>query len=148
MDCKALIVESEIMGVQGDMVEVDCCCRLCSRTKYRSAALAGIGINILQQLTGINIVIYFGPQLLKPTENLDVFDHWISNDFTLESESMTSLTVTHEMFAIDSESTIFVTRIFSGNGKVVSVDAHSCTLPHIYYHWPKYMSHYHLFYHS
>ena len=61
------IVESEIMGVQGDMVEVDCCCRLCSRTKYRSAALAGIGINILQQLTGINIVIYFGPQLLKQT---------------------------------------------------------------------------------
>ena len=59
----------------------------------------------------------------SPTKNLDVFDHWISNDFTLELESMTSLTVTHEMFAIDSESTIFVTRIFSGNGKVVSVDA-------------------------
>ena len=61
------IVESEIMGVQGDMVEVDCCCRLCSRTKYRSAALAGIGINLLQQVSGINVVIYFGPQLLKET---------------------------------------------------------------------------------
>jgi MFS family permease len=59
-------VESEIIGVQGD-VEVDCCCRLCSRTRYRSAALAGIGINILQQVSGINVVIYFGPLLLKET---------------------------------------------------------------------------------
>ena len=60
------IVESEILGVQGD-TEVDCCCRLCSRTRYRSAALAGIGINVLQQVSGINVVIYFGPQLLKET---------------------------------------------------------------------------------
>ena len=53
-------IEAEILRVQGDMVEVDCCCRLCSRTRYRSAALAGIGINILQQVSGINVVIYFG----------------------------------------------------------------------------------------
>jgi MFS family permease len=53
-------IELEILGVQDEWNEVDCCCRLCSRTRYRSAALAGIGINILQQVSGINVVIYFG----------------------------------------------------------------------------------------
>ena len=33
--------------------------------QIRGAMLAGIGINILKQVSGINVVIYFGPQILK-----------------------------------------------------------------------------------
>jgi MFS family permease len=60
-------LESELVaGLGGDDVSgCDCCCRLCSRRKYRGAMLAGIGINVLQQVSGINVVIYFGPQILK-----------------------------------------------------------------------------------
>ena len=59
-------LESELVaGLGDDLSGCDCCCRLCSRRKYRGAMLAGIGINILQQVSGINVVIYFGPQILK-----------------------------------------------------------------------------------
>ena len=59
-------LESELVAGLGDDVSgCDCCCRLCSRRKYRGAMLAGIGINVLQQVSGINVVIYFGPQILN-----------------------------------------------------------------------------------
>ena len=60
-------LESELVAGLGsdDVSGCDCCCRLCSRRKYRGAMLAGIGINVLQQVSGINVVIYFGPQILK-----------------------------------------------------------------------------------
>ena len=40
--------------------------------KSRSALIAGIGINVLQQVCGINVVIYFGPQILKNAGFQDV----------------------------------------------------------------------------
>ena len=59
-------LESELVAGLGDNASgCDCCCRLCSRRKYRGAILAGIGINVLQQVSGINVVIYFGPQILS-----------------------------------------------------------------------------------
>ncbi len=57
-------VESELEAIGGEAAAC-CCCRLCSRSMYRRATLAGVGINVLQQVSGINVVIYFGPQILK-----------------------------------------------------------------------------------
>ena len=37
---------------------------ICTQS-VRQALVAGIGINVLQQVCGINVVIYFGPQILK-----------------------------------------------------------------------------------
>ncbi len=44
---------------------------ICDRN-IRQALIAGVGINVLQQVCGINVVIYFGPQILKNAGFQDV----------------------------------------------------------------------------
>lgn len=63
----ASVLEAEVERIQADLSASQASDKLgmCDLfTRYRLATTLGISINVLQQVSGINVVIYFGPSIL------------------------------------------------------------------------------------